>query len=225
MANVLVVAAHPDDEVLGCGATIRRHVLMGDRVSVVFMADGESSRPGSSKKDIELRRIMASDVAELLGTDPPIFLDYPDNKMDTVPLLKIVNDLEGVIKNIQPDTIYTHHTGDLNIDHQITNRAVFTAARPVPVNSVKIIKMFEIPTSTEWSFPGIAEVFLPTCFVDVSETLAIKLKGLEIYRSEMRSFPHARSIENVEALAVVRGTSVGLESAEAFMIGRLIEGS
>ena len=88
--NVLVIVAHPDDEVLGCGATIRRHVLMGDRVSVVFMADGGSSRPGSSKKDIELRRIMASDVAELLGTDPPIFLDYPDNKMDTVPLLKIV---------------------------------------------------------------------------------------------------------------------------------------
>lgn len=225
MANVLVVAAHPDDEVLGCGATIRWHVLMGDRVSVVFMADGESSRPGSSKKEIEQRRIMANDVAELLGTEPPIFLDYPDNKMDTFPLLKVVNDLEAVINNIQPDTIYTHHTGDLNIDHQITNRAVFTAARPVPANPVKIIKIFEIPTSTEWSFPSIVEVFLPTCFVDVSETLATKLQGLEIYRSEMRPFPHARSIENVKALAVFRGASVGLESAEAFMIGRLIEGA
>ena len=145
--RVLVVAAHPDDEALGCGATMARHAARGDTVCGLFMADGVGAR--GSTIGLEARRAAAEAAARVLGAEPPRVLGFPDNRLDTVALLDIVQAVEGVLAEVQPDVIYTHHGGDLNIDHVIAHRAVMTAARPVPGQPVRAVYGFEVPSSTE----------------------------------------------------------------------------
>lgn len=219
--KVLIVAAHPDDEVLGCGGAIAKHVANGDDVKVVFMADGETSRGRpSSGALVEERRIAALKASQILEIPPPIFIGFPDNKMDSIPLLDIVQKLEKIITNEQPNVIYTHHAGDLNIDHRITHQAVMTACRPVPCHKVDTLLFFEVVSSTEWTFSGSMPAFTPTWFVDISDTLPKKLDALSAYAGELRSWPHARSIEGIKHLVHWRGASVGLVAAEAFVLGR-----
>ena len=138
MKKIAVVAAHPDDEVLGCGGTMARHVQEGDEVHVLYMADGVSSREEQNlqKDQLQLRNQAALAACNILGVSTFTFLGFPDNKMDSLPLLDIVRPLEERVRDIQPEVVYTHHHGDLNIDHQITYRAVMTACRPVPAQSV-----------------------------------------------------------------------------------------
>jgi LmbE family N-acetylglucosaminyl deacetylase len=217
---VLAVVAHPDDEVLGAGGTLARHRQRGDQVRVVFLADGVSSR-GSDTQAAERRIAAARKANSVLGAGEPGFLGLPDNKLDTLPLLDIVKALEAVIAEINPDTIYTHHAGDLNIDHVICHRAVMTACRPLPGTRVDRILAMEVASSTEWA-PHSASVFNPTCFVDISATMDLKRRALEAYGEEMRDFPHARSYQALEAVAHCRGASVGLAAAEAFMVLREI---
>jgi len=219
--TVLVIAAHVDDEALGCGGTIARHVADGDAVHAVFMADGVSSRPDSAKEDLERRMVAAQCAHEILGLQRVEYLGLPDNRMDSLPLLDVVQALETFIQVVAPQVIYTHHYGDLNIDHRITHQAVMTACRPLPGNPVREIYGFEVLSSTEWATPQ-QEPFVPNVFVDISNFLEIKRKVLHAYQLEMRPAPHSRSIEHAEYLARHRGHSVGVVAAEAFVAIRLI---
>lgn len=223
--TILVIAAHPDDEVLGCGGAIARHTALGDQVHVLFMADGETSRMAvdsnaAAEERESIRRKAAYGAMDVLGVSERIFLDWPDNRLDSIPMLDLVQSIEPIIAKLRPDIIYTHFEGDLNIDHQQTARAVFTACRPQPEFSVIKIVCFEVLSSTEWN-P--AQSFMPNYWVDVSEHLPAKEKALAFYDQEMRAYPHTRSYQNVRQLAGVRGATIGVEYAEAFMIARMIE--
>ncbi len=220
--KVLIVAAHSDDEVLGCGGTIAKHTEYGDKVYVVFMTNGVGSRSSVSRKDIDKRYQAAKKASKILGVSSTKFFDFPDNKMDTVPLLDIVQSIETVVDEFRPEIIYTHHIGDLNIDHQITHNAVITACRPQPEFCVKKIFTFEVPSSTEWQTPG-CNSFTPNLFVNIDEQIKLKELALSAYSDEMRPVPHTRSIENILRIDACRGSSVGLRYAEAFMIIREIE--
>ena len=219
MNKILVIVAHPDDEVLGCGATIAQHTENGDKVQVVFAADGFSSREAEDGE----RNLSATEVADILGCENPIFLDFPDNKLDAVPLLRIVKEIEKIINDFQPNIVYTHYFGDLNIDHQITHKSVITACRPQPDFCVKEIYSFETLSATHWQSSSMANTFNPNYFVDVSDFIKQKIKALQCYDNEMRDYPHARSYEAVASLSSFRGSSVGVHNAEAFVIERLIK--
>ena len=218
---VLVVAAHTDDEALGCGGTIAKHVAQGDRVCVVFLADGVTSRSGASAQKLDERTSAARRAQEILGIKKSFMLGFPDNRMDTVPLLDIVQRLEAVIDDVQPEIVYTHHNGDLNIDHQITHQAVLTACRPVPGSSVREIYAFEVLSSTEWNTPYLLP-FIANVFVDISNHLETKMNALNAYALEMREPPHSRSVINAKRLAQLRGSCVGIDAAEAMMAIRVV---
>ena len=219
--NVLIVAAHSDDETLGCGGSIARHAYQGDIVHVVFMADGVTSRNPNSQVELDRRISAASLACEILGIMGIRYLGLPDNRMDSLALLDVVQPLEKIIQEFAPNIVYTHHRGDLNIDHRITHQAVMTACRPQPDGTVKEIFGFEILSSTEWSFSR-QEMFVPNMFCDISSFLSTKLKALQIYEMEMRPAPHTRSIIHAEYLARHRGNTVGVEAAEAFEVIRII---
>lgn len=221
--RILVVAAHPDDEALGCGGALVRHAEEGAKIGVVFVTDGEGARAGAAKDAVRKREKDARRAGEILGIDDFEFVALPDNQLDSLPLLDITQKIERAIGKFEPDVIYTHHGGDLNIDHRIVHQAVMTACRPLPGSSVRQIYAFEVASSTEWATPAIGEAFRPNRFVDISATLGRKVAALEAYRAEMRPFPHARSIQAVQALAAWRGASVGLKAAEAFVLLRSIE--
>jgi len=223
--SILILAAHPDDEVLGCGGTIAKLADEGAAVNVAFLADGVFSRvSGQEAKTLQLssRRSAAQKACDILGVRSISFGDFPDNQMDTIPLLEITQAVEGLIAKFRPETIFTHHVGDVNIDHLRLHQAVVTACRPQLGHSVSALLCFEVPSSTEWQLPGSAPAFLPNWFVDISTTLDRKLKALEVYEAELRAWPHPRSRQGIEHLAHWRGATVGVEAAEAFMLGRLV---
>ena len=217
MDKVLVIVSHPDDEVLGCGATIAKHIKNGDKAQVVFLADGFSSRDDSDSRDGS-----AEKSSKILGCEKPIFLNFPDNQLDAVPLLEIVKKLEEVINDFQPNIIYTHHIGDLIIDHQITHKAVMTSCRPQPNFCVKEIYSFETLSATHWQSSSMGNAFIPNYFVNVDGFMSKKIEALQCYDEEMRDYPHVRSYESVENLAKFRGNLVGIKNAEAFCVERLI---
>jgi LmbE family N-acetylglucosaminyl deacetylase len=219
--KVLVVAAHPDDEVLGCGATIARHAAAGDEVRVLILAEGITSR-GKSAGLARLRR-SAQAANRRLGVRKLELGRFPDNRMDGEDLLDVVRFIERRVDAFAPALVYTHHAGDLNVDHQVTHRAVLTACRPLPGSSVVRILCFEVPSSTEWQSPAAAPTFAPNWFCDVSATLAVKLDALRAYAGEMRKWPHPRSLSAVEHLARWRGATVGVDAAEAFVLARAVE--
>ena len=221
MKSILVVAAHPDDEVLGCGGYIANQVRSGGEVFVTFLSDGVTSRQGNlGLQEIESRRNAARLASKVLGVSEVSFGDYPDNKLDTGPLLEIIKSIEAVVERVRPQIVLTHFGGDLNIDHRIVNQAVLTACRPAPKQGVKKVLFFEVPSSTEWQVPIEGEAFTPTWFEDISETLEIKIKALTVYEHELREWPHPRSVKAVEHLAHWRGASCGVDAAEAFVLGR-----
>ena len=224
--RVLVIAAHPDDEVLGCGGAIARLAREGHEVHIAILGEGVTSRyQGREKADqTEVRelRARAHEVAALLGARDLIMCDLPDNRFDTIPLLDVVKTVEGFVDGIRPRAIYTHHGGDLNIDHAVVHRAVLTATRPIPGCSVKDIYTFEVPSSTEWSFGQFATPFQPLVFVDIRETLGVKLQAMQLYGSECRAFPHPRSSDVVKAMAQRWGSVVGLQAVEAFGLVRSV---
>ncbi len=219
--NILIIAAHSDDEAIGCGATIARHHAEGDCVHVVYMTDGVSSRTQTKPEQIQTRENASVTAQKILGIQQSYSLGLPDNKMDSLPLLDIVKKLTPIIEAFKPYTIYTHHNGDLNIDHQITQKAVLTACRPQPHSSIKKIYSFEIASSSEWNNPNI-NPFTPQYYVDISAYLEYKLKALHAYQNEMRDPPHSRSIQHIQLIARHRGHSIGIPAAEAFMILRHI---
>lgn len=220
--NVLVLAAHPDDEVLGCGGTLAKMALAGAVIHVAFLADGISSRSveGDKRFELEGRRMAARKACEILGVKSVLFGEFPDNQMDTVALLEIVKVIESWINIHLPEIVFTHHFGDVNVDHRRTHEATVVACRPQVGTSVKTLLSYEVPSSTEWQISGAAQVFVPNWFVDISETLDRKLAALEAYESELRPWPHPRSTRGAEYLARWRGATVGTDAAEAFVLGR-----
>jgi len=223
--KILVIASHPDDEVLGCGGTIARYADQGTRVDVAFLADGVFSRDKNyhdAQDELIIRRNAAQLACDLLGVKTISFGDFPDNRMDSVDLLDVTIAVEKLIREYEPDTIFTHHGGDVNIDHQITHRAVVTACRPQNPNRVKTILCFEVASSTEWQFTGSAPSFNPNWFIDISQTWLKKKAALNCYAAEMRTWPHPRSIQAVEHLARWRGATIGVDAAEGFILGRQI---
>lgn len=223
MKSILIVAAHPDDEVLGCGGTIAKLADQGAIVHVAFLADGVFARTGDAgaqQAELNARRAAAQKACDILGVKSVSFGDFPDNRMDTVALLDIIKAVEELIVEHRPDTVFTHHSGDVNIDHRRIHEAVVTACRPQLGHPVKTLLCFEVPSSTEWQLPGSASVFAPNWFVDISDTLKRKLDALNAYDTELRAWPHPRSVQGVEHLARWRGATVGVDAAEAFMLGR-----
>lgn len=218
--RVLVVAAHPDDEVLGCGATLARHADQGDTAEIVVLGRGALSREGATLADADKLQRQACEAARILGASDVRILDLPDNRFDRLDLLDIVKRVEAEIHRVNPEVVYTHHAGDLNIDHRRTFEAVVTACRPLEGSGVRRLLSFEIPSSTEWQASTVPPGFLPNVFVDVTQTLERKLKAIGIYCGEIRSSPHPRSIEALTALACWRGASAGMKAAEAFVLVR-----
>jgi N-acetylglucosamine malate deacetylase 1 len=222
--TILVIAAHPDDEVLGCGASIAKWTAVGKEVHILIMAEGITSRSVTrdvdKSKELSILGKAAQQAGTILGATSIKLLDFPDNRMDSLDRLDVVKAIEDEIDRLQPHTVATHHCGDVNIDHRIIHEAVVTACRPHPGHSVRRMLAFEIASSTEWQPPGSNVSFQPNWFEDVSATLTNKLEALNVYQSEMREWPHARSLKNIEHMARCRGSSVGCDAAEAFILLR-----
>jgi len=222
--TLFLIFAHPDDEVLGCGGTVARLVREGYKAYTLILGEGITSRDKSRNKDERLRELeelkdFATKANEILGVEGVFFGDFPDNRFDSVPLLDIIKKVEEVIEKIKPSVIFTHYEKDLNIDHQITYRAVITATRPMKGCPVKEIYSCEVLSSTEWNYPI---SFSPDVFFDISQTIEVKLKALKEYKGELRDFPHPRSLEAVKLNAKMWGVKTCLEYAEAFKCVRLI---
>lgn len=219
--RILVVAAHPDDEILGCGATLAKFIRAGKIVTLLLLGEGPMAR-GADDAQREKAVTSARAAARQLGISDVRFSNLPDNRFDTLPLLSIIHLIEEAADDVLPDTVLTHHAGDLNIDHQRTHQAVMTAFRPLPTQKPVLLLGFEVLSSTDYTPSGTFVPFAPQLFVDVSDTLAEKQRALAEYSEEMRPWPYSRSHEAVEHLARLRGANVGLEAAEGFVLYRYI---
>jgi len=223
--KILVIVAHPDDEVLGCGGTIFKHTKKGDEVFCLFLGRGKSSRYDAVEKNkTEAEQSVLEEEAhtagKILGISELFFEDFPDQQYDTVPFLDIIKAIEKIKNKIKPNIIFTHHAGDLNLDHQITFKAVLTACRPIKSETVKEIYSFENPSSTEWASPKGENYFMPNVFVDISDNFDKKIKALSAYKSEIKAYPHPRSVKAIEIIAQRWGTTVSKEMVEAFELIR-----
>ncbi|KKK40076.1 GlcNAc-PI de-N-acetylase [Mesobacillus campisalis] len=213
--KVLVIVSHPDDEILGCGGTIKKLVNNGYEVVTVITAKGRKEEEHRIEKCMERAN-------KILGVKEFHFLKLPNLEMHTIPLHQITKEIETLLDIYNPEMILTHHYGDLNKDHQITYQAVLTAARPLPGKTMVELLCFETVSSSEWTEQTNDRTFKPNYFVNISDTLQDKLLALKEYDVEMRPYPHPRSYEGVKSLASVRGMTVGLEHAEAFEVIRRI---
>jgi len=225
MTRVLVVVAHPDDEVLGCGGTIARHADAGDQVQVLIVAEGATSRQQQRDRlqagdELSALAQAAQMAGSILGAADVELLDLPDNRLDSLDRLDLIKRLEQRIDRHQPQVVYVHHAGDVNVDHRRLHEAVVTACRPTPNHPVRRLLSFEVASSSEWQPPASGPAFQPNWFVDISVQWQRKREALLAYASEMRAWPHARSLEALEHLARWRGAQVGVEAAEAFCLLR-----
>ena len=221
--KILVVVAHPDDELLGLGATM--HKLISGykcKVRVIILGEGITSRsderdPERWKEELKIHRQNIEQARKAIGYESVGIYDFPDNRFDTVALLDIIKVIEKEKEIFQPEIIFTHHGGDVNIDHQITFNAVITATRPIEHEKVNTIITFETPSGTEWIASSEPRTFIPNLFIEVSEDdLEAKIKGMESYEFEKRLYPHPRSPRALKILAQYRGVTVGKKYAEAF---------
>ena len=220
--KILIVAAHPDDEMLGCGGTIAKLSKKNCNIYVVFFTDGVSARGKINSKAADKKKKNSLKALKILGVRKAKFLKYPDNALDKVPLITLTKEIEEIIKKFKPKTIFTHSNVDLNIDHEIISRAVITATRPKPNFFVKKIFLFETLSSTEWNFNYKKKSFNPNFFVDISNDIKKKLRAAKEYKKEISSWPNPRSIDGIKNLAKYRGQSVGVKYAEAFYLLRQI---
>jgi LmbE family N-acetylglucosaminyl deacetylase len=216
--NVLVLAAHPDDELLGVGATVARHAAAGDSVTAVIVSEGASARYAEGA-DRTLRE-HGQAAAKLLGVKDVRFLGLRDQHLDAGPVIDVIQPIERVMDEVRPEVVYTHHWGDLNRDHRVVSEAAMVACRPVGDHYPRKVLMFETPSATEWSWPEPSLQFVPTLFVDVTATLETKLRAMACYQTEVRPAPHPRSLEALRARAQYWGQIVHVSYAEAFVVAR-----
>jgi LmbE family N-acetylglucosaminyl deacetylase len=224
--NILVIAAHPDDEVLGVGGTIARSADEGHNVYILILGEGITSRFSTPDQadavQISALHQKSRDVARLLGAKDVFLSKLPDNRFDTVPMLDVVKIIEGFITKLEPQIVYTQHGGDLNIDHVVTFRATLTATRPMKGTPVRRLYAYEVASSTEWAFSQFSPRFVPQVYNDISGTLEKKIQAMQTYEGEARAFPHPRSPEALRAAAIRYGSHVGLNAAEVFSLIREI---
>ena len=223
--STLIIVAHPDDEVLGCGGTIAKLTKMGEQVNVVIACDGESSRKNvkNIKKLIKERQNQAKDAGKLLGINNISFLNFPDQKLDSISLIELVQKIEKCIVKYKPNKIFTHFSGDLNKDHRLVSEATLIACRPSYDHLITHIYFFETPSSSEWNFDNLSPSFKPNFFIDITKTIKLKIDAIKVYKNEIRKFPHPRSSENINALSITRGSSVLMKNAEAFILVRQLK--
>lgn len=219
--TVAAIFAHPDDEVLACGGAMALHAEAGDSVHILLLATGAASRGAGQEAYISELRAQTESAAEVIGAKSVTFRDFPDNRMDGVDLLEVIKSVESFLEEHPAHIIYTHHSGDMNIDHFVTHRAVATACRPLPGIASREILTCEINSSTEWAPPPLTP-FVPQDFLDISAVLERKVAALECYGGEIRDWPHPRSSEGVRALARWRGNQCGVDAAEAFGLMRRV---
>ncbi len=221
--KVFIVVAHTDDEAFGMGGTIYKHVINGDLVYAMAMTDGVSSRQNTDNNKITQRKSAALESSNYFGFKWIKFNQFPDNKLDSIPLLNLVKEIEEVKLNLQPNLIYTHASADLNIDHRLVNQAVMTAFRPQNGEIYDEIRTFEVPSSTEYGHKSVTQQFSPNLYIDITDFIEKKIEGIKNYFSEIRNYPHPRSLESIKNLAKYRGNQVGLFYAESFEVLRKIE--
>jgi LmbE family N-acetylglucosaminyl deacetylase len=220
--RILVVSAHIGDEILGCGGTLALHVARGDRVRVLVLGEGWTSRTASVEKglealDLEAFETQGRHALTELGIDSVRFDRLPDNRFDRVPLLDIVKAVEAEKPEFRPNRVYTNSPFDLGLDQRLTCRAVTTAFRPQPGDNETDLLAFEVLSSTEWNYGTDKRSFEPNLFIDIDPVLSKKLAAFGRLSTETRDWPHARSADAITHHARVRGSSVGLAAAEAFM--------
>jgi len=225
MRKVLVVAAHPDDEVLGCGGTITRLIKNNFEAYTLILGEGITSRDDvrnrkKREKEISVLKKQIKKANRIIGVKEIFTSDFPDNRFDDISLIDIIKAIEKIKDIIKPDIIFTHYENDLNIDHRLTYQAVLTASRPLKDETVKEIYSFEILSSTEWNYPL---SFSPDVYFDITDTLEIKKKAMSEYQFELREFPHPRSLESIELSAKFWGIKIGLKYAEAFKCVRIVK--
>ena len=221
--TVLVVVAHTDDETLGLGGTIARHVESGDIVYGVSMTDGVSARGVADGKEVEVRSQASLNAGRILGLNWLEGGNFPDNAMDTVPLFEVIKLIEKAKSKVMPTLIYTHSSADLNIDHRIVSEATLTVFRPQSNEIWQELRTFEVASATDYGHKSVTGIFYPNLYVDITNFWEKKLAALRMYEMEMRNAPHSRSFEGLENLAKQRGNQVGIYYAEAFEIIRKIE--
>ncbi|AWW74147.1 GlcNAc-PI de-N-acetylase [Erythrobacter sp. KY5] len=224
--TTMVIAAHPDDEVLGAGGFVAKLCAAGEEVHHLILAEGATSRDDArdvAARDGDLSELArcAHNAADIVGAASVTLEHFPDNRMDGVELLDVVKVIEQHLAKHKPTRVLTHSNSDVNIDHRVIHDAVIAATRPQPGSAVRELLFFETMSSTEWRPAPSISPFAPTYFVDISDHLETKLQALRAYAPEMREWPHARSIEALEYLARSRGASIGVAAAEAFETGRI----
>jgi LmbE family N-acetylglucosaminyl deacetylase len=219
MANVLVVAPHPDDEVLGCGGTIARHAKAGDRVRVAIVTRGIPELCTKSD-NVEIVRKELSAAHHLLGVEQVGYLDFPAAKLNVVPAYEIAAAIKNVIDAFQPTIVYAPHWGDVHLDHKITYLSTLVACRPCNQHQVLRLLCYETLSETEWGTPAAADAFMPTVYTEITDYLSVKLEAFACYRSQLRVAPHPRSVDGIRSLAQLRGAHVCLPAAEAFVLVR-----
>lgn len=222
MKNILVIAPHADDEILGCGATMAKHIRNNDNVYVAIMTNASKGAPELfSRQDVENIRQEARNAHSLLGVKDTFFYDFPAPKLEQFPQYKISNEISTLIKDLNIDILYIPHKGDLHMDHGAIYNASLVASRPFTDQSVSKILAYETLSETEWGHPTVENAFIPTFFNKLKDSdLKAKKLAMKCFASQLRPFPHTRSIEAIEHLAALRGATVGSYSAEAFVIVR-----
>lgn len=229
--NILLVCAHPDDETIGMGGTLKK-LSKSNRIKVLFLSEGITARRKTGyvsipqyditheeinkmKEEIEVRKEHAKKALKILGVHETRFLDLPNQELDQIPLLKIIKEIEKEVSLINASIVFTHHYNDLNLDHRVAYEATITAARPIPNSTISSIISFEIPAATDWRKPY---QFNPNLFIDITSQLPSKIRALQAYQYEIRKSPHPRSKEMTEAVAQRWGSLSGYKAAEAFEI-------
>ena len=211
--KILIISPHPDDEVLGCGGTIKKHSRNGDEVYLCIVTKGYT--PDWSKEFIENMSKQIKESNTILGIKKIYFLGYPTVKLDTIPQKELNEAISQVVSEVKPDILYLPHKGDLNKDHRLIFEASLVATRPIN-HKIKKVLSYEVLSETEWGQP--IEPFIPNVYVDISGTFDKKIEAVNAYKSELKQYPHPRSLEVIEALAKKRGSEVGVNFAEAFML-------
>jgi len=218
MQVVLVIAPHPDDEVLGCGGTIAKHVARGDEVYLCVVT--KVYPPDWPEEEIQMRKAECLQASEILGIKKVYFLDYPAVKLDTIPQKELNDSIFRVMNEVQPEIVYIPHVGDVNRDHALVFNAAIVAVRPKPGFTINKTLSYEVLSETEWAAPLVQKAFIPNVYVDISETLDTKIRAMSAYVMELYDFPHPRSLEAIANLAKRRGASMGVKAAEAFSLIR-----
>lgn len=218
--KILVIAAHPDDEVYGVGGTIAKHTMNGDKVFVLILTDGATCQYPGNKVMVGQKRKEAKRSAKILGIEKIYFFNLPDMQLDTIAHVEVNKVIEKTIARVEPDVVYTHHWGDVNKDHRVVFESTMVAVRPSFRSTIKRILLYETPSSSEWNAPILTDKFIPNVYVDISETISKKIQAMEAYKSELREFPHPRSIEAVTTYAKKNGLVIAKEAAECFLLIR-----